>query len=269
MGGLRRVSNWPIVPGARFETLGLSGAEAQQVTGAANSTAKSNYQTIGTTGFAWDGFFLQAGNQFAGRSRLDIAVNTGGSDQIIVPDLVSDNSGITSWMWGVDIPVAVPAGATVKARHQSSTSNANTRVAITGYKHNFLGARSFSRLVSLTSFSATDPPTITLNGTTPVGWTEITASAPAPIAALYVSPSGVGDNSRTAARFLIEIGVGGAGSEVVVASLLMGGFSAGMGGNPRGPFPVAIPAGVRVAWRVTTIAGVTDTFGIGVLGAVA
>lgn len=90
-------------------------------------------------------------------------------------------------------------------------------------------------------------------------WTEVIASSsgPADLVYLYV----INAQSATATEGLLDVGVGSAGSEVVVVSNAVGGSTSitsptvGVtpGVNPLQIFPVNIPAGSRVAVRIQNV----------------
>lgn len=79
------------------------------------------------------------------------------------------------------------------------------------------------------------------------GWTELIASTPQPADMLFLYLM----HSGTSSQCLIDIGIGGAGSEVVVASdIFMDNerYSSGCGGQVI-PVPIHVPEGVRLAVR--------------------
>lgn len=105
--------------------------------------------------------------------------------------------------------------------------------------------------------------TVTADATahTKGAWTEVIASssADADLVYLYV----INSQSATATEGLLDVGIGGAGSEVVVVANAVGGSIAGLapsvgvvpGINPLQIYPVKIAAGSRVAVRIQNVIG--------------
>lgn len=240
--------DFPLCSSANYDGLG-AGTGTGTTVAAANANAKNTYVTIGTSTFSYDGFYaFLCGGATAGRKRWDIAANLGGSDQIIAADLFSDqaaNSDGTSILWA---PVRVPSGAILKARIQPHTANAGGIITLAGYRGDAKRARGFSRIISCTDWTNSDPTnSVTLNGTTQTGWTQICASTPNRLAGLYATFTNLG-NAVTGVRILVDIGFGGAGSEKVLLTFLRHNVLAN--GPIYGPFPCDIPAGTRLSVRM-------------------
>jgi hypothetical protein len=102
--------------------------------------------------------------------------------------------------------------------------------------------------------AARDPITVTAGATahTKGGWTQLIASTPYDAYGIWIGIDGIG-LSAAATPYLVDIGVGPAGSElVIVPNLDVWGAdpAAAVGQNPHQFwFPVYIPAGSRIAAR--------------------
>ena len=265
------MTNWPINAAVRAETIGLSTGTGTSVTSGPADT-KGSYATIGTTGFQYGGLVLSllaSGLGGARKFRLDIAINTGGSDTIIVEDYYFEgsNTAIAVAPLNIHLRVCIPSGATVKARVQSNQSTQTIAVALIGVAYDFPGPVGKSRVVSCTDFTNTLPTnTVTQAGNSYTAWTEIRSSLPARVSALWLTFSNGGDSSRTASDFIVDIGVGAAGSEVVIGSIL-GTQSGGLFSLIPAFLPCDIPAGSRLAFRIQcAVAGAADAFGVCAIG---
>jgi hypothetical protein len=120
---------------------------------------------------------------------------------------------------------------------------------------------SASRVVPLTGFSGVwSTSGTTFSGTAGVNtaWIEVTASCPADLAGFYVVPSPDNDTTRTAGRFVIDVGIGALGSEVVRWSFQGAQSAGGIAGPFIGPIFDAIPAGSRIVWRARRAGGGID-----------
>jgi hypothetical protein len=266
------VSNWPLLAASRYETLGAgTGLGTTVTTGALNT--KGSYASIGTTTFRYSGFLLQLVSNNGTRFRFDVAVNTGGSDQVIVEDFYYDShfsstvSTISLWF-----PVSVPSGAAIKIKAQAAAATQSFLAIVQGYATDFPGHTSFRACRSATDFTNTDPTnSVTQTGNTVTSWAQVVSSTVAAFAGLYVSPAVCADTSRTSSKMLVDIAVGAGGSEQVVISALQ--FTQNASGPvPSGVGPVLcdIPAGTRLSSRVQcSAAGAADAFNVSINGLVA
>lgn len=99
--------------------------------------------------------------------------------------------------------------------------------------------------------------------TSPSAWVQIIAATPGAVSALHLVARAPYEQ-----RCLVEIGIGPAGSEQVVATVpfLSRGNRNGVSGpnfhHPPVALPLALPAGVRVAARITCAQGVANTLNL-------
>lgn len=264
-------TNWPLNAACRFETLGATGGPPVNegtvaTTGGANT--KGAYVTLGTTAFQADGFFLTLINTgTADRFRFDIAINTGGADTIIVEDFWCENNGSTVNTHNY-FPVRVPAGATLKFRAQALGAARTLGALATMYSDSSrVGG---SKIRSATDWTNTLPTnTLTLTGASQTGWAEICASTPARFSRLWATPTNANDASRTSDRFIIDIGMGAAASEVVINQSYLFSSASNLRVQSALEFPCDIPAGKRLAFRVTCLNANTDSMSMACMGLVA
>jgi hypothetical protein len=105
--------------------------------------------------------------------------------------------------------------------------------------------------------AARDPITVTAGATahTKGSWTQLIDSTPYDAYGIWIGIDGI-HTSAAATAYLVDIGVGPAGSEQVIIPNLeaWGANSTGVGLNPRSYwFPVYIPAGSRIAARSQSV----------------
>src|ERR1700739_3461588 len=116
----------PLASASRYETLGAATGIGTPVTSGGSENPFGSTITLGTTSFDYDGIFITTASTGNNISLVDIIVNTGGSDQIIVQTVPAPHSaggGIYQSTSGV-IPVSIPAGAVIKAKMQSESASA-------------------------------------------------------------------------------------------------------------------------------------------------
>ena len=252
----------------RYETQGISGGNGTTITpGAANT--KGSYTTLGTAGFSYDGFFATCTGLGGGgttRYRVDLAVNNGGSDQVIVEDLYFDPSSGGLYYLGprrILLPVSLAAGAVVKARVQSANGSGSCLVGVLGFQGDAKATKGFRALKSATDWTNTDPTnSLTLSGTTLTGWSQVMASTPVRFAGLTMSINSLGTN-LTAAQATFEIGIGASGSEHTTGIVIPLQLFGGMGSlGTESCLPCDIPAGSRLSVRAQCSAADTNSIGI-------
>lgn len=253
------------VSSPRYELLGRNGGTGTTVAASATPDTKGSWVTIGTTSFVWDGFYITNGRSgvatTGGAYRIDVAVNTGGSDEIIVEDLSS--SGVAWYLQApgpVYLPVQVPAGATLKMRCQSSSGGDFIYPSILGVAGDGHYIRGSTQLRSATDWSNSIPANggWTFSGTTLTSWLEVISSTPERFAYLYFglsNPLGV-----TILDVMFEIGTGVAGVENTLFTIhayddSQNGAVGGPLGRALGPYACDIPPGTRLAVRAQSAYG--------------
>jgi hypothetical protein len=253
----------------RYEIHGISGGVGTTLTpGAANT--KGSFATLGTTGFSYDGFFATCTGLGGGgttRYRVDLAINTDGSDQLIVEDLYFDPGSAGNYVVGsrrVLLPVSLPAGAAVKARCQSASGGGSLSVGVLGFQGDAKATKGFRALKSATDWTNTDPTnSLTLSGTTLTGWIQIMASTPVRFAGLALAVDTLGNTSMTSAHATFEIAIGVSGSEHSTGIVIPLQLASPAGGiATEACLPCDIAAGTRLSVRAQCDVADTNTIGI-------
>lgn len=190
---------------------------------------------------------------------MDIAVGAAASEQVIapnlrVPGLVTDNHGLS-----VLLPLQVPAGSRISGRWQC---NSGSSAIMFGHVSILAGGvwpgMGFSRMEAIGAVTASSKGTqVDPGGTihTKGSYAQLTASTGFAYKALLVMVSTDNDATTSATNTLVDIAVGGAGSEVVqLGNLYCRHPANGLVIPPHfGPIPVNIPAGTRVAARAQSL----------------
>lgn len=149
---------------------------------------------------------------------LDIGVGSAGSEQVV----------LANYLWGYnalanpkdfDLPLFFPAGSRIAARTQAATAlRVSTVFGATAYgSDTFDGQpRCYSHVDTYGSDTATSSGIYILTGPTLLTWTnwiEVSASWLRDTELIMVSAQGA-DNTMSSASFIIQVGVGAAGSEI-------------------------------------------------------
>jgi hypothetical protein len=251
----------------RYETLASGAGSGSGVNVTSGTGAYGSLVTIGSPSFDYDGFFLSIVGANTGRQRITVTLNTGIADETLIGDYFADfSAGGSNNSAFVSFPVAVPAGATLKAQvWHNSGSGFGCYLAIVGFQGDARQIRGFRAALSATDFGSTQDPTnsITLSGTTTTGWVQSQATSPARFAALYASFDGKG-NSIASARIKWDLGWGTSGSEHQLASYLA--VYNGSNHSLAGPFPCDIPVGSRIVYRATCSASDTNVLALVLTG---
>jgi hypothetical protein len=258
------MSNLSFVGGSgRSEALGRSSGDGTTVTSGGSSGTKGSYTSLGTTGFDWDGFTLFCSGLGVSRPcQLDVAI--GATPDIIIADSFWYPFDSTC-AWAAHFPVRVPASTALKVRTALNTNGNTSKWMAIGYQGDHL-YRGFRRAEQLNSFSGAEPSTtVAESGTTQTAWTQLVASTSRAYGGLIIQgPDIVG--SSPGGGVVLEIGVGGAGSEQSLGSTLWA-------NNAQHSFNQClmladIPASSRIAFRSQSASAGTPTLGPSILGLV-
>lgn len=200
---------------------------------------------------------------------LDVGVGAAASEVAIIPSLAAGYHSVNQYRV-YDIPVYIPAGSRVAVRCQSAITLATCAVrmwgdTMPGYEQ---PAPSCIAIGAVTAASQgtvlTAPGSLNTKG----AWTELTASCPQPLRAVVVQTQGASDLALGAAYVVVDIGVGAAGSEVVVVNDVeyLGGSSESLDATQPVTFGVSIPAGARIAARYARAASTANTCDVHLIG---
>jgi hypothetical protein len=260
----------PLASASRYETLGATTGLGTTVTSGSTANTFGATITLGTTSFDYDGIFITTESTGNNISLVDIIVNNGGSDQIIVTTVPVPHNAGGALMQSTSglIPVRIPAGAVVKAKMQSVSLSATANVMVTGVQGSngmSLGFRGLACCTDITSGQTTNGITMTSTTQTSFAFGQIQASTPNRIAGLYWSYDPRGTTAG-ASQVLLQVGWGPSGGEQV---LFTAGFTFSSVPVLQGPYPCDLPAGTRLAARMQASGTVTQTVSILLHGLIA
>lgn len=233
-------------------------SKGTQVGAGGTANTKGTYVTlIASTAYATKGIMIQPGVASAGFDYLiDIAIGAAASEVIIIPDLMTGSgTGSISRQAPYFFPIAIPAGVRISARSACTLASANVRLKVHLVGDLPGGMEPFGKvmrygIVAATSQGTTIDPGGTAN--TKGAWVALTASTTYATKALFWDQSNLVQTTRTSADWLLDIGVGGAGAEVVIIPNMHIECSTTDDFNVHSPSPlfaVSIPAGTRIAAR--------------------
>lgn len=186
---------------------------------------------------------------------IDVAIGASSAEVEIITDFLLSGASAASGSYSTTFwPVRIPKGSRVSARCRSSTASSTLRLSLY-LLHG--GAASGQPLGRVTSYG---PATADSGGVSvdPGGtantknatWTQIVASITNPMRGMVVAFGGQINTVRTTCTWLVDIGVGSAGSEKVkVPNIQLRTNATGDLITPSalGLIPIQVPAGVRLA----------------------
>jgi hypothetical protein len=185
---------------------------------------------------------------------IEIATGAAGSETAILSDLAVGGASAVGGAGAnvgtsLFVPVQIAAGSRVSVRGQTAVASRNVTVHMALFDLR-------SAAILPTSVDVIGTSTATSAGTVMSGasgtWVQITASTSQLYRAILLIPS-VGSTAITTASTDMDVGVGAAGSEVVIGTVPMRFWSSEQATNPiESPYlPMAyqIPAGSRLAVR--------------------
>ncbi len=242
------MSNLHIPMSGLVETLGA-------VTGSTQGTSigtASIAQIAAATSFDYEALVIDTvGNATGVDSALDVYLGASGAeypliDKIRVTKALSSNPQAQSIL----VPLSVPRGSRISAKAFGGSLN----TLVHGIGFGPLWNRGFKRAVSM-GISTTLGTIVNPGGTANVlgSWTQITASTSNNFSGLMIAVGSAGRSNASLISWLVDIGIGGAGSEqAIIKQLLTMSFSNTifyMTPTFFGPFPCSIPAGARLSAR--------------------
>lgn len=201
------------------------------------------------------GFWLNGTTDFQtsgsanSRMLVDVAIGASSSELAVVSSIMAHHTA-DGLSWSVWVPVKIPAGSRVSVRMELDTT-ATTQdyftVTLVGYSMD--GFPGFGACDTMGDNTGSSRGTTVTAGSanTKGSWSQIVASTAHDYRELLVAA----DHFSNQGRGLLDIGVGGSGSEVVLIPDLHVNFGqqnqAGKGQYWN--LPVSIPAGTRLAAR--------------------
>ena len=252
--------DFPIQYGAGRSVTPTHAATQLLISGATN-TKQAWVEYITSTSADSSGLWVSMmnGNGANHSFLVDIGIGAAGSEVVIASNiLVAQVSYVPV---SIFLPFAIPAGSRISARAQGSTNVTAVWPRFTLKQASFWSPPPGGQLLTMGAVTASTRGTaLTGNNGSFGSWAELTASTSADIAALWVIAGNVANTAPIAgdiSALLIDIGVGGAGSEVSIARPIpLPTDTAGrMLDSLAHWLPRCIPAGSRVAaryWSNTT-----------------
>ncbi len=193
---------------------------------------------------------------------VDVGIGGAGSEVVIAAD-IHTSIGNNSAEWFA-IPRSIPAGTRISVRCASSTASSQVRVGVTGVKGGWLHPQGGGDITTYGA-NAADSGGVSVNAGATANtfgvWSELTASTVADAKGIAVRPGGANNATPTTGQGLLQIGVGGSGSErpLFEVPFSMGTTIDNYGPMPDFWFPVSVPSGSRLAARVMmTVTDATD-----------
>ncbi len=203
---------------------------------------------------------------------LDIGVGAAGAEVVVAANLAigyyAPASGSYPYGLRFDLPLWIPKGTRVAARSQSARASAAAVNIQTIFMTEHAAGQVVRPAAAVLTFGA---DTATSHGVAIVpaaaaakgAWSQITAATTEPLSALALGVQGNAINSMQAGTVALDIGVGAAGSEVVVVSDVPAEINNSewvARGGPVQTWNVDIPAGTRIAVRCSNSGGSSSVY---------
>jgi hypothetical protein len=192
---------------------------------------------------------------------MDVGIGAGGSEQVVIPNLMKQQVAGTTTMDStpiVRLPVTIPVGTRIATRCQASVgSRVINTVLTTGLSRR---GRSYSRATDYGTNTGTtrgtsiDPGAVADTFGT---YVQLTASCNT-IRELLVMIGTGGNTADTTAYWVCRIGVGAGGAEstLIPNAMVRKRTAEGILSQWLGPYEVDVPAGTRIA--ATAYTSLTD-----------
>mgnify|MGYP001205208627 CR=1 FL=1 len=260
------MSDWPYVEGSinsRQGTVSSAAAGVQRTwLSGASANVKGSYVILATTATDADGFFFET-NWGNGDSLADLSILSQSGTVDVVQNIYRSQPQflMNNTFW----PITVPAGSSVGIRAQS----ANAPSQLWGSIHFTKGGLDALPPLSLSETWGAVPGTtlgtfVNSGGTafTKGAWAQLVASSARHCRAVILNFQWRGNAGRGGSDFyLVDLGVGAAGSEaVVIPDIPVAERAGNVMPATHGPFYIEIPANSRVAIRANWDGQVNSTF---------
>jgi hypothetical protein len=206
-------------------------------------------------------------NASSNQAVIQIAVGAAGSEKVIVHDLpvgchVADNTVVAGF------PITIPSGSRISAGAQTiNISDGPFSVNAVLFDGSFTQIEGFSGVDSIGFVSASTQGTTITSGAanTKGSYSQLTASTTKDYSGLFFAADALNTSAGNAVA-LIDIAIGGSGSEQVIAPNMLMGRADGIW-TPlfSSLIFVPIPSGTRVAARIQSDVA-SNTLGLTVFG---
>ena len=252
----------------RYESVGEDTSGSTGTAVVANSTINTKgswVELIASTSFDYEEFILELMGRDGASVLVDIGIGAAASEVVIIPNIpVNLNGTGTGAVASIaPIPVKIPAGTRIAARSQSDSSSYSLDVKGLG-KGNTLMQSPGRGIVTTYGANVSDSRGALVDcgatANTKGSYTEITASTTYDLTDLIVCLGSINTFSITG-TYLMDIAIGGAGSEVVIIPNVFLGSDGNFDGITPGliKYEMGIPAGTRLAIRAQCTSNNTST----------
>ncbi len=184
---------------------------------------------------------------------MDIGVGSAGNEQVVIANLLCSAAGIYVNAQFI-FPVALKSGDRLAARVQATVGSSNLNFLCNGVG-GAAGFRGQNRVETWGAVTADSGGTSVDPGgaaNTYGSWVQLVAASSFDVSQIMIAFGNQANSARTSGSYKIDIGIGSAGNEqVIIPKIYLAAHSVSdqLGVGAVGPFPVAIPAGSRVAVR--------------------
>lgn len=224
------------------------------------ANAKGAYeQIIAATPFDISHLYLEVDPDSTGSTGLsgllDIAIGGAGSEKIIVPDLIIPRNTTRSRASHVILPLTIPAGVRMAMRGQENSSARRVEMKMLGFGQGFMPSQTFQRMTAYgVDLTASRGQLVDAGATfdTKGAYTQIVASTTRPMRAFMLGIGGQTAVRTAVADFLVDVAVGAAGQEKIIAPDLIAQHDFNYphwSGAWQGPYYCDVPSGSRLAVR--------------------
>jgi hypothetical protein len=197
---------------------------------------------------------------------VDIGIGAAASEVVVANKLFAFTSTSGLQVYNHYFPCSIPSGTRIAARSSNSASTDSTWVSVRLFDGSFTETGGYAGVDALAFVSATTHGTLLTGGTAGVkgSYVQLIASTAVDYGGLFflAGPGSVAD----AAASMIDIAIGASGSEINILQNMPCMIDSAAIGAVSHPYFIPIPAGTRVAARVSFGANAAATTQINVYG---
>lgn len=242
------------------EALGIdSAASSLDTITSGNFTFGSWVELTSSTLSDTDGMVVIISQQDTSQNEVAIKIGVGGAgnEEIIVDrphgQLNRINATLAFWF-----PIGVPSGVRLSAQTGTDASGTDIGVGVYLYSNAFTSPIGKSSTIAYGMADDSEGTNVDPGGTvnTKGSYVELDSSTSDDISEFLICISTNDNSSQADATWLLDIAIGGAGSEeIIVTDIYVGGSGVEIT-KPQIPIPEGIPAGTRISAR--TQCSITD-----------
>ncbi len=251
------MGDFSILGGSNFksETFGsdTSDSTSTPITAGSSHVKGSYIELIASTSFDYNSIDLKIREFSQGVKLLDIAIGGAGSEEVVIPNITVNFIGGAGGCASLLLPITVPEGSRISARLQAAAGGASMEVSGSGYGGSFFNSTGLGTVTDYGTVLGSSKGTVVDPGATTNtkgSWTELTSSTSSDSKECLL---GIGINGNTIAgpnRWLVDIAIGGGGSEEIINSDIQLVSNTAEAISPIFvPIPIQVPTGTRLAIR--------------------